>query len=77
MSKICHYFVYKYENGNYSISSMHTSKSDADEHAKNEITKICTEHSYKYRFNDIGEVQAHIASDDDKIVTARLVRFIP
>lgn len=74
--KIFRWFVYKYENGKFSVSTMHQSQNAANICAGDVINEICEAHGYKRKFNDTGEVQAYIAADGDKIVTARLVRKV-
>ena len=55
---------------------MHQSQNAANICAGNVIDDICEANGYKRKFNDTGEVQAYIASDGDKIVTARLVKRV-
>ena len=74
--KFFRWFVYKYEDGKFRVDTMHQSQNAANICAGNVIDDICEAHGYKRKFNDTGEVQAYIASDGDKIVTARLVKRV-
>ena len=74
--RIFRWFVYKYEDGKFHVDTMHQSQNAANICAGNVIDDICEAHGYKRKFNDTGKVQAYIASDGDKIVTARLVKRV-
>ena len=73
---VVRWFVYKYENGEGHVDTMHQSQSAANICAGDVIDDICEAHGCKRKFNDTGEVQAYIAADGDKIVAARLVKRV-